>query len=305
MTLPNITTPMHKSVLLHSSIDGLEIKAGDVVLDCTLGSGGHSEEIAKRYGKTVRLISIDQDADALTRSRARLEATGSDVTLVQSNFRNLDKVLADLGIEKVNKILFDLGWSTDQFEGSGRGFSFKHDEPLNMSFKKDVTEEDLTAREIVNVWDEENIADIIYGYGEERFSRRIAKAIVEAREVKPIETTAELVEIIKNGTPGFYHHGKTHFATKTFQALRIAVNDELRALKEALTKAYEALAPGGKMAVISFHSLEDRIVKNFYREMKSVHDAEILTKRPIVPSDDELKENRKARSSKLRILQKK
>lgn len=296
---------MHIPVLLHSSIEGLDIKEGDIFLDCTLGSGGHSSEVARRFGKTVKIIALDEDSDALVRSKEKLEQAGADFKLIRENFRNLDRALQGVGILKVNRILFDLGWSTDQFKGSGRGFSFEQNEPLVMSFKKEIQPDDLTARFIVNVWQEENLADIIYGFGEERFSRRIARAIVEARKSRPIETTFDLVEIIRKATPFFYHHGRIHFATRTFQALRIAVNDELGALTQGLEKAFAVLDSGGRMAVISFHSLEDRIVKTFFKSKKSEATAEIITKKPIVPSDEELKENPKSRSSKLRILEKK
>jgi 16S rRNA (cytosine1402-N4)-methyltransferase len=209
--------------------------------------------------------------------------------------------------------MLDLGLSSDQFETSGRGFSFQKNEPLLMTFKENLGPEDLTAKQIVNTWDEENIADIIYGYGEERYSRKIAKGIVGARAVKPIETTFDLVEIIKNSTPSRYAHGKIHPATRTFQALRITVNDEINALKEGLEKGWERLAPGGRMAVISFHSIEDRIVKHFYKSKEwmekadgtSERTANIITKKPITASHQEISENPRSRSAKLRIIEKK
>jgi 16S rRNA (cytosine1402-N4)-methyltransferase len=193
--------------------------------------------------------------------------------------------------------MLDLGLSSDQFETSGRGFTFQKDEPLLMTFKKNPTEHDLTADEIVNTWDEANIADIIYGYGDERYSRRIAKSIVESR---PIKTTFELVEAVKLGTPSAYHRGRINPATKTFQALRITVNDEINTLKEGLRKGFEALNPGGRMAVISFHSIEDRVTKRFFKEVGG----NILTKKPIVPSDEEKIRNPRSRSAKLRIIEK-
>ncbi|MDD4988803.1 MAG: 16S rRNA (cytosine(1402)-N(4))-methyltransferase RsmH [Candidatus Pacebacteria bacterium] len=294
----------HTSVLLQESIDGLQITNGDIFLDCTINGGGHSEEVAKRFGQKVQIIGIDMDESALKRAEVRLTAQNALYLLAQDNFRNLDRVLEKNGIAKVNKILYDLGLSSNQFEDSGRGFSFQKDEPLLMTFKEKPTENDLTVKEILNSWDEENIADVIYGYGEETFSRRIAKGIIEARAVKPIETTGELVEIIKNSTPALYHHKKTHFATKTFQALRITVNDEIRALREGLEKGYTALAPKGRMAVISFHSIEDRIVKHFFKLKEKEDGATLEPKKPITPTREEIIANPRSRSSKLRILEK-
>ncbi|MDD5068027.1 MAG: 16S rRNA (cytosine(1402)-N(4))-methyltransferase RsmH [Candidatus Pacebacteria bacterium] len=295
---------IHTSVLLQESIDGLAITNGDVFLDCTINGGGHSEEVAKRFGQAVQIIGIDMDESALQRAEKRLLVQKAKFLLAQDNFRNVNKVLEKFGIQRANKILYDLGLSSNQFEDSGRGFSFQKDEPLLMTFKEKPTETDLTVKEILNSWDEENIADVIYGYGGETFSRRIAKGIVEARAVKPIETTGELVEIIKNATPAPYHRRKIHFATKTFQALRITANDEIRALKEGLEKGYAILAPKGRIAVISFHSIEDRIVKQFFKSKEKAEEAILITKKPIVPSREEVVRNPRSRSSKLRILEK-
>lgn len=283
---------IHTTVLLHESIDGLNLHTGSVYLDGTLGSGGHAE-YALTKGATI--IGLDQDSEAIERSKKRL-ITG---TFIQENYRNLDIALDSINIEKIDAFMLDLGLSSDQFETSGRGFTFQKDEPLLMTFKKVPTEEDLTAKEIVNTWDEENIADIIYGYGDERYARRIAKAIVESR---PIETTFELVEAVKLGTPSAYHRGRIHPATKTFQALRITVNDEINTLKEGLKKGFERLSKGGRMAVISFHSIEDRVTKRFFKEKQS--EGNILTKKPIVPSDEEKIRNPRSRSAKLRIIEK-
>jgi 16S rRNA (cytosine1402-N4)-methyltransferase len=296
---------IHKSVLLRESIEGLNLQKGDIFLDGTLGGGGHSEEVCKRMGREVKVIGIDLDADAIKRASERIQKTDCDFTAVQESFRNLDKVLDGLKIGKVNKILLDIGLSSNQFEESGRGFSFQKDEPLAMTFKKDLSENDLTAREIVNYWDEENIAQILQSYGEERYARRIARQIVESRGEKPIETTFELAEIVKKATPFYYHHGRIHPATRTFQALRITVNDELRALQEGLQKGFERLEPMGRIAIISFHSLEDRIVKNFFRDKVSEGQAEFINKKPIVPTEEEIGENPRSRSAKLRILIKK
>ena len=315
---------VHATVLLHESIDGLGIQPGDVYLDGTLGGAGHAEYVAQLFADSpdncpkVTIVGLDEDEDALARAKVRLErAVGkigqlkddndAKLFLIKENFRHLDHVLDSIGIAQVNRILLDLGLSSDQFETSGRGFSFKKDEPLLMTFGKNA---ELTTRHIVNTWDEANIADIIYGYGEEKYSRKIAAGIIAARAEKLIETTSDLVAIIERSTPARYHHGKIHPATRTFQALRITVNDEINVLREGLVKGWERLAPGGRMAIISFHSIEDRIVKHFYKakaaEVKEGGEssAKILTKKPITPSEQEIAENPRSRSAKLRILEK-
>ncbi len=295
---------IHTTVLLQQAVDGLDIQPQDIFIDGTLGSGGHSELVAKRFNDTVRIIGIDMDSDAIKRSQKRFEKLTANATFIQGNFRNIDTLLDTVGIKQVNKILLDIGLSSNQFEESGRGFSFQKDEPLTMTFKKDLSEEDLTAATIVNTWDEENIATIIYSYGEESFARKIAKHIVETRAIEPIKTTGELVDIITAATPTWYHHRKIHPATKTFQALRITVNDELGALKEGLQKSIQLLAPKGRIAVISFHSLEDRIVKHFFREKQEEGVGTVITKRPITPQEEEIENNKRSRSAKLRILEK-
>jgi 16S rRNA (cytosine1402-N4)-methyltransferase len=294
----------HTSVLLHESIDGLAIVPGDIYVDGTLGSGGHAEEVAKRFGNAVRIIGIDMDADALARSRTRLEAQGAKVTYVQGNFRNIDTILESLEIREVNRILLDIGLSSNQLDESGRGFSFMRDEPLQMTFAKDVVLGDTTAETVVNEWSEETLSTIIYGFGEERYARRIAKAIVEARELEPITTTGQLVEVIASAVPVRYQKGKIHFATRTFQAIRIAVNQELQALEEGLKKSFDMLAFGGRLAVISFHSLEDRIVKNFFRALAQDGKATLVTKKPLEAGEEEQATNRRSRSAKLRIIEK-
>ncbi len=294
----------HKTVLLHESIDGLDIKKGDVFVDGTLGGGGHSEEVAKRFGDTVVMIGIDLDPEALSRTKERLAHFKLNIHYVQDSFRNIDRVVESLGVAHADKILLDIGLSSNQFEDSGRGFSFQKDEPLIMSFKKDLTPNDLTAREIVNTWDEENLRAILSGYGEEQFAWKISKAIVERREKSPIETTFDLVEIIKSATPHFYHHRRIHPATKTFQALRITVNDEIQSLKQGLDLGWKVLSSGGRMAVISFHSLEDRAVKQFFKSLEVSELAKLITKKPIVPTEEEIIENPRSRSAKLRIIEK-
>ncbi len=295
----------HTTVLLQESIDGLDFHPGDILVDGTLGSAGHSEEVVKQFGSTVQIIGLDMDQDALMRAEKRFAKLDANATFVQSNFRNLDTALESLHIHQIHKMLLDLGLSSNQFEESGRGFTFKNDEPLLMTFKKDLQPEDLTAKTIVNEWSQETLYTIIKAYGEEQFAWKISKAIVVARDIGYIKTTHQLVEVIVGATPGWYHHRKVHPATKTFQALRIAVNDELQALQEGLRKGFEKLASGGRIAVISFHSLEDRIVKNFFRERQKEGVATLTTKKPITPSENELEVNRRARSAKLRILVKK
>lgn len=307
---------VHTSVLLHESIDGLDIHDGDIYLDGTLGSAGHAKyalETAKeKYNGNITIIGLDRDLDALARSKEVLgnpgnpekSEKGAKIILKQATFAEMDRVLDEIGIPKVDRIMLDLGISSDQFETSGRGFTFKKDEPLLMTMAKHPAEDDLTAAYIVNKWGEDTIADIIYGYGEERYARKIARAIVLYREKKHIDTTFELVEIIKSAVPAMYRRGRLHPATRTFQALRIAVNDELNTLKDGLRKGFERLAKGGRMSVISFHSLEDRIVKHFNIEKKDSGEGQIITKRPLTATEEELLANPRSRSAKLRILEK-
>ena len=289
---------IHKTVLLKESIEGLNLKDGALVIDATFGGGGHSLEICKSY-KNVKIIALDQDASAFKKAEHKFKDLNCDITFVNTNFRELN-----FSNDSVDAIIFDLGLSSDQLDHSGRGFSFLRDEPLLMTMKENPLSEDLTAKDIVNTWSEENLADIIYGYGEEKFSRRIAKGIVDAREKEEIKTTFDLVRIIETVVPAVYRKSRLHFATRTFQALRIAVNDELRALSEGLEKGFNILKKGGHMSVISFHSLEDRIVKNFYKQKKEENQARLINKKIITASMKEIKENGRSRSAKLRILEK-
>lgn len=297
-------TYTHIPVLLQETIKGLDLQKDDIVFEGTVGLGGHSEELLKHIGSGGVYIGTDEDTQALFSASERLTRYSALKVFVQDNFRNLDKVLDDALYPEVDKILLDIGLSNLQLEGSGRGFSFRHNEPLLMTFRVIPKEGDLTAREIVNEWAAESLTDIIAGYGEEKFAWRIANAIVKTRVLKPIETTAELAEIVKNAVPPFVRLGRIHPATKTFQGLRIAVNDELGALREGLHKGFTRLKPGGRMAVISFHSLEDRIVKEFFKARAEEGFGTIFTKRPITPSDEEVRQNPKSRSAKLRIIQK-
>ena len=275
-----------------------------MVVDGTLGGAGHTLEIIRRFEDKVKIICLDLDIDAINRSKALIEKTKSNVIFKNTGFQNIDKVLDELKIEKVDRILLDLGLSSFQLEEGERGFTFKKDEPLLMTMKKDPKGDDLTAFEIVNTWGEETIADIIYGFGEEKYSRRIAKAIVEARLEKEIKTTFELVEIIDKAVGRFYKGKKIHPATKTFQAIRIATNSELSNLEEVIQKGFSRLSGGGRMAIISFHSLEDRIVKKAFVDLKEKGLGKIITKKPIIPNENEIKENPRSRSSKLRLIEK-
>jgi 16S rRNA (cytosine1402-N4)-methyltransferase len=290
----------HRSVLLQEVIELLNIQADDIVVDATLGGAGHALAFAKLLSAGGVLIGVDADEDAILRARERLANAAPTVLLINDNFRNLERELERLDVQQVSKALFDLGWSSYQLQ-AGRGFSFLADEPLSMAYGK---AQSLSAATIVNEWGEESLADIIYGWGEERYSRRIAKAIAEAREKKAIATSRELGEIVAHAVPAAYRRGKLHPATKTFQALRIATNDELGALREGLQAAWKKLKPGGRIAVISFHSIEDRIVKEMFVQWEREGEGQRLTKKPITASEEELAENPRARSAKLRGIEK-
>ena len=313
---------MHRTVLLNEVIDGLNLGSGSIVVDATFGGGGHSLEICKRY-PSVRIIALDQDQSALEKAKSKFKDSNCDVTFINANFRDLDRVnLGNLSVvgslssglrgrrrknfpsSPVDGIIFDLGLSSDQLENSGRGFSFQKDEPLLMTMKENPTSGDVTAKDVVNTWGEDSLADIIYGYGEEKQARRIAKRIVEFRKKQEIKTTFDLVKVIEEAIPAKFRKGKIHYATKTFQAIRIAVNDELGALAEGLDKGFKLLKVGGRMSVISFHSLEDRIVKRFFKKKAEENLAKLINKKPITASMEEIKNNPRARSAKLRILEK-
>ncbi|MDO8552719.1 MAG: 16S rRNA (cytosine(1402)-N(4))-methyltransferase RsmH [bacterium] len=312
----------HRTVLLHEAVDSLCIASSDVVVDATLGGAGHASAIAEKLGKNGVLIGFDLDESAIERARNALkgrpmrstsagQATksldspvdGPTVHLVNANFRNLRAELEKLEVKQIDKALFDLGWSGYQLE-AGRGFSFLKDEPLSMSYASAQGKSLLTAATIVNDWAEESIADIIFGWGEEHYSRRIAKRIVEEREKSPIRTSLQLAEIIRSAVPPAYRHGRIHPATRTFQALRIAVNDELGALREGLAVAWQMLAKGGRIAVISFHSIEDREVKTLFMAWEKSGEGKRITKSPIRAGREELLANPRARSAKLRVIEK-
>lgn len=296
---------MHTSVLLKESIDGLNLRRnGDlIVIDATFGAGGHSYEILKNY-KNVKIIAIDEDKNAWISAKDQFKEFKDRIIFVNRNFKDIDEILKDLNIENVDGVLLDLGISSNQLENSLRGFTFMKNEILLMTMKDNPKKEDLTALDIVNDWSEESLADIIYGYGEERFARKIAKKIVEEREERKIKYTFDLVEIIKKAVPVKYTKKKLHFATRTFQAFRIAVNDELNNLKKGLEKSFDILKKGGRVSTISFHSLEDRIVKNFYKNKDIEGKGKLINKKIIIAQPQEKIENNRSRSAKLRILEK-
>lgn len=292
----------HDSVLMKEVLETLDVQSNDTVIDATLGGAGHFGALLSSLGEGGTIIGIDADPAAVERAR---EVYALDrrperpvAHLVNENFRNLAHILERLGIGQANKMLYDLGWSGYQI-ASPRGFSFQRDEPLLMTYG----ESGETAADIVNSSTEEELSDIIFTYGEERFARGIARAIVAARSKERILTTDALVEAIKAGTPHWYHERKIHPATKTFQALRIAANDELGSLREGLAAALAALAPAGRLAVISFHSIEDRMVKNILRDAMQEGFGTVVPKKPIVPARAEILSNRRARSAKLRVFE--
>ena len=289
----------HETVLLDEAVEALAIKPGDTIIDTTFGAGGHARAILDTLGSGGHYIGIDTDASALRHDLNELE----NVTLVHGNFRNLHKLVSSLDITNVSGMLADLGWRMEQFSGNGRGFSFRHDEPLLMTLG-DPADYDFTARDIVNEWDEHVLADIIYGYGEERFARRIAKKIVDTRQTNPIETSKQLSDLIVSAYPAVARHGRTHVATKTFQALRIAVNEELKAIEELIEQGINELASAGKLVIITFHSIEDRVVKHAFKAAQAAERGIVVTKKPITASEIELERNPRARSAKLRIFEK-
>jgi 16S rRNA (cytosine1402-N4)-methyltransferase len=296
---------MHIPVLLKEVLYYLEPKSGDTILDATINGGGHAREILKAIGEKGLLIGIDQDAVMLENLKSQISNLKNNVILINGNFRNLDKLLEPYKIKKIKGAIFDLGMSSVQLEKSGRGFSFQKNEPLIMSYKAKLEPNDLTAKDILNKWSEREIADVLYKYGEERYSRRIARVIAERRKEKPIGTTSELVEIIRLSVPPAYRNNRRiHCATRTFQALRIVVNNELGALKEGMEKAWRLISKNSRLVVISFHSLEDRIVKNFFRKIADKKEGQILTKKPVTPKEEERKLNPRSRSAKLRAIKK-
>jgi 16S rRNA (cytosine1402-N4)-methyltransferase len=294
----------HKSVLLHEVISNLQLADNSTYVDLTLGSAGHAQAVCTLGLKGLTIVGVDADAEAIERSAKNLEGCNARIILEKGNYRNFPDILSKHHIKQVNAIVIDLGLSSEQLDISHRGFSFRFDEPLIMTLNDSPSDQELTAKIIVNDFSEESLANIIFAYGEERFARRIARSIVEYRKQKPIEFTSQLADIVKKSIPHKFQSRKIHPATKTFQAIRIAVNNELETIKETILKTSKFLAPQARLAIISFHSLEDRIVKQTFRELADRGIGKIITNRPIVPSEDELLENPRARSAKLRIFEK-
>ena len=304
----------HVPVMLRECIEGLSIRPDGIYVDCTLGRGGHSYEIASHLS-SGKLYALDRDETAIQEAGKRLAPFGDRVELVRANFRDLKTVLAGRGVKAVDGVLFDLGVSSPQLDDPARGFSYMADAPLDMRMDR---EDSLTAHEIVNHWTKEDLKKVLFEYGEERYAPLIAASIVREREKHPIETTGELVEVIRRSMPAQGLREKQHPAKRTFQALRIAVNDELGALQNALDQAAELLRPGGRLVVISFHSLEDRIVKETIRRRESgctcppdfpvcvcgfQQTLRSVSKKPITPEDSELLENPRSRSARVRIAE--
>lgn len=306
----------HISVLLDETVDSLNIKPNGTYVDGTLGGGGHSLEICKRLGDGGRLIGIDQDMDAVKAATERLSDYSDKVTIVHSNYQDIDSVLKGLAIGGVDGIILDLGVSSYQLDNVDRGFTYREDTPLDMRMDQSNP---MTAKDIVNDYSEEELFHVIRDYGEDGFAKNIAKHIVRARQEKPIETTGELNEIIKAAIPAKMRQGTGHPSKKTFQAIRIELNKELEVLENSLDKMIELLNPGGRLSIITFHSLEDRIVKNIFRKNMNpctcppgfpvcvcgkAPTGKVITRKPIIPSSEELEDNKRAKSSKLRVFEK-
>ena len=306
----------HVSVLLNEAIENLNIHEDGIYVDCTLGGGGHSSEILSRLS-TGHLYAFDQDETAIQAAKERLQAIGNQYTLISRNFKYIKSSLQNLGVEKVDGILFDLGVSSPQFDEASRGFSYNQDARLDM--RMDLRQK-LDAYEIVNTWSYNDLVRILYKYSDEKYAKNIARKIEQKRQIKPIETTFELVDIIKEAIPAAARRSGGHPAKRTFQALRIAVNDELNVFHDALLDALDLLNPGGRIAVITFHSLEDRLCKQIFKEASSLKDIpkglpvipeemqpkfELVNRKAIVPSSEELDENRRSHSAKLRVIERK
>ncbi|MGG0944206.1 16S rRNA (cytosine(1402)-N(4))-methyltransferase RsmH [Bacillus subtilis] len=306
----------HKTVLLRETVDGLNIKPDGTYVDCTLGGAGHSTYLLQQLSEKGRLIAFDQDDTALQHAKEVLSDYKGQLILIKSNFRYLKECLNEQGITEVDGILFDLGVSSPQLDTPERGFSYHHDAPLDMRMDQSAK---LSAKEVVNEWRYEDLVRIFFKYGEEKFSKQIARKIEEARMKSPIQTTGQLVDLIKDAIPAPARRSGGHPAKRVFQAIRIAVNDELRVFEEALEQAIEVLKPGGRVSVITFHSLEDRICKTTFKEKSSLPELppglpvipeefepelKLITRKPITASQEELEENNRARSAKLRIAEK-
>lgn len=306
----------HKSVLLYETIDSLNVKPDGIYVDGTLGGGGHALEVCKRLGEYGRLIGIDQDADAIEAATERLKDYKDKVTVVRSNYVNIQTVLNDLGIEKVDGIYLDLGVSSFQLDVAERGFTYREDHaPLDMRMDQ---RNEQTAADIINSYSEFDLYRIIRDYGEDKFAKNIAKHIVKAREVKPIETTGELTEVIKRAIPAKVRAVGGHPSKKTFQAIRIELNKELEVLSRSLDTMIDLLNPGGRLSVITFHSLEDRIVKTRFKTNETPcicppdfpicvcgkkSKGKVITRKPVIPTEEEIEDNKRSKSSKLRVFE--
>ena len=306
----------HTTVLLKETVDGLNINPDGIYVDCTLGGAGHSEYLVKQLSSKGRLICFDQDTTAIENAKVRLADYLDRVTFVHSNFRYLKEELNNIGVYEIDGILYDLGVSSPQLDTPERGFSYHHDAPLDM--RMDQTAE-LTAFHVINEWPYEDLVRIFFRYGEEKFSKQVARKIEQAREKAPIETTGQLVELIKEGIPAAARRKGGHPAKRIFQAVRIAVNDELGSAEDSITEAIDLLKIGGRISVITFHSLEDRLTKTIFKEASSLPDLppglpiipdhlkpilKLVSRKPIVPTEEELENNNRSRSAKLRIAEK-
>ena len=305
----------HTSVLLQETVDGLKVKPDGIYVDGTLGGGGHSYEICKRLGAKGSIVGIDQDAAAIEAAGNRLKDFGEKVTIVRSNYCDMKSRLQELGIYKVDGIVLDLGVSSYQLDTAERGFSYREDAPLDMRMD---TRQPMTARDIVNDYSQKELCRVIRDYGEDKFAANIAKHIVMARSKAPIETTGQLTEVIRAAIPMKYQKKSGHPAKRTFQAIRIELNRELEVLRDSLDDMIDLLNPGGRLCIITFHSLEDRIVKSAFRKNENpctcppdfpvcvcgkVSKGSIVTRKPILPSEEELEYNSRSKSAKLRIFE--
>ncbi|MCG3090196.1 16S rRNA (cytosine(1402)-N(4))-methyltransferase RsmH [Sporosarcina cyprini] len=306
----------HVTVLLHEAVEGLHIREDGIYVDCTLGGAGHSLEIVKRLSPKGRLICFDQDTTAIEAAKVTLKDYLDRVTFIRSNFRYLKQELEGIGVTEVDGVLYDLGVSSPQLDTPERGFSYNHEAQLDMRMDMDA---DLTAYDVVNEWPFEELVRIFYRYGEEKFAKNIARKIEEARSKQPIQTTSDLVELIKAGIPAAARRTGGHPAKRVFQAIRIAVNDELGAAEDSISDAIGLLRKGGRICVITFHSLEDRLCKTIFKEASSLPELppnlpvipegmepilKLVSRKPILPSEEEIEENKRSRSAKLRIAEK-
>jgi 16S rRNA (cytosine1402-N4)-methyltransferase len=306
----------HTTVLLKEAVDGLNIRPDGVYVDCTLGGAGHSSLILSKLNEKGKLFAFDQDEVAIENAKEKLSEYESQLTIIKSNFLHLKEELENIGVFKVDGLLYDLGVSSPQLDTPERGFSYHHDAPLDMRMDNEAQ---LSAYDVVNHWAYEDLVRIFFRYGEEKFSKQIARKIEKAREIKPIETTFELVDLIKEGIPAPARRKGGHPAKRIFQAIRIAVNDELAVFEKSLQQAIELTDQGGRISVITFHSLEDRICKATFKKASEIPNLppglpiipdefkpilKLITRKPILPSDEELEQNNRARSAKLRIAEK-